>query len=133
MSDGHILLIEDDPDLRLTLTDALQRAGYQVTTAASVRDARAVIAGFLVNQINRLPVSMDLVLLDLTLPDGAGNLLLPTIQRELQAPVVVISARHEDDSKIGLLDQGLKIIWSNLSASANCWRAYAQCCAARRN
>ncbi len=106
MSDGHILLIEDDPDLRLTLTDALQRAGYQVTTAASVRDARAVIAGFLVNQINRLPVSMDLVLLDLTLPDGAGNLLLPTIQRELRAPVVVISARHEDDSKIGLLDQG---------------------------
>ena len=103
---AHILLTEDDPDLRATLTDALQRAGYQVSTTASIRESKALIASQLARRTQHAASLIDLVLLDLTLPDGPGNSLLGPIQRDLQAPVIVISARHEDESKIGLLDEG---------------------------
>ncbi len=103
---AHILLIEDDPDLRATLIDALQRAGYQTSTAASIRESKALIAAQMARRVHHGASSIDLVLLDLSLPDGSGNSLLSTLQRDLQAAVIVISARHEDDTKIGLLDEG---------------------------
>ena len=103
---AHILLIEDDPDLRTTLIDALQRAGYQTSTAAGIREAKSLIAVQLARRMQHAASAIDLVLLDLMLPDGPGNSLLGPIHRDLQAPVIVISARHEDETKIGLLDEG---------------------------
>lgn len=103
---AHVLLIEDDPDLRATLVDALQRAGYQTSTAASIRESKALIAAQMARRIQHGSSSIDLALLDLTLPDGPGNSLLGTLHRDLQAAIIVISARHEDETKITLLDEG---------------------------
>jgi two-component system KDP operon response regulator KdpE len=95
-----VLLIEDDRELRATLREALAVENYRVLAAASLADARALLthAGE--------TGGIDLVLLDLGLPDGDGEALLATLRRERGMPVIVISARHSEDPKIRLLDAG---------------------------
>jgi two-component system KDP operon response regulator KdpE len=95
-----VLLVEDDRELRRTLRDALVVEGYAVLAAASLADARALLA-----HAGR-ERDVDLVLLDLGLPDGDGEALLTTLRRERGMPVIVISARETDAPKIRLLDAG---------------------------
>ena len=95
-----VLLIEDDRELRTTLRDALAVEDYRVLAAASLADARALLAHAGESG------GIDLVLLDLGLPDGDGEALLATLRRERGIPVIVISARQSEDPKIRLLDAG---------------------------
>jgi two-component system, OmpR family, KDP operon response regulator KdpE len=91
------LLVEDDTELRATLRAALEVEGYRVLPAASLADAQALLA-------HAGPI--DLVLLDLALPDGDGEALLAGLRRGASTPVIVISAREAEAGKIRLLDQG---------------------------
>ena len=95
-----VLLIEDDRELRATLRDALQVEGYRVTASASLADARAVLSTALAQG------GLDIVLLDLGLPDGDGASLLVELRRGHGTPVIVISARPGEDHKVRLLDAG---------------------------
>jgi two-component system KDP operon response regulator KdpE len=95
-----VLLVEDDRELRATLREALSVENYRVLTAASVADARAQLAHL------GDAGTVDLVLLDLGLPDEDGEVLLSTLRRARRTPVIVISARHTDEPKIRLLDAG---------------------------
>jgi two-component system KDP operon response regulator KdpE len=95
-----VLLVEDDRELRDTLRAALEVEGYRVLGCASLADARAQLANA------RATGGIDLVLLDLGLPDGDGEALLSSLRSERGTPVIVISARHSDDPKIRLLDAG---------------------------
>lgn len=95
----RLLLLEDDANLRSALTEALRVEGYAVQPAASLADAlalwRAAQTGF------------DLVLLDLGLPDGDGATLLAECRRAVPAPpLIVLSARDQEDGKVRLLDAG---------------------------
>ncbi|WP_026435018.1 response regulator [Acidovorax sp. JHL-9] len=96
----RILLVEDDRVLRSALREALAIEGYALRTAASLTDARA--------QLQHVPhgETIDLVLLDLGLPDGEGQALLAEIRRNSYTPVIVISARESEGQKIRLLDEG---------------------------
>lgn len=94
----HVLLVEDDRQLRHTLQDALQSHGYAVTGSASCADAQAVIQHHHHN--------VDLVILDLGLPDADGSELLRWLRQDKQTPVLIISARHDDQGKVQLLDLG---------------------------
>ncbi len=91
-----VLLVEDDRELRTTLRESLMVEGYAVVAAASLADAHALLAN----------TEVDIVLLDLGLPDGDGETLLATLRRGRSTPVIVISARETDDPKIRLLDAG---------------------------
>ncbi|MFM7008048.1 MAG: response regulator [Betaproteobacteria bacterium] len=95
-----VLLVEDDRMLRNSLREALSVEGYDLKTAASLADARA--------QLKHLSPGMaiDLVLLDLGLPDGDGESLLAELRQSMNTPVIVISAREAEGHKIQLLDQG---------------------------
>ena len=95
----RVLLVEDDRELRATLSQALAVEGYDVLPAASLSDASALLrhAG---------PAGVQLVLLDLGLPDGDGAALLAALRRDRSTPLIVISARHGDAQKIRLLDAG---------------------------
>ena len=95
-----VLLVEDDRALRNSLREALSVEGYDLKTAASLADARA--------QLRNLPMgkTMDLVVLDLGLPDGEGQSLLTELRQSGLTPVIVISAREAEGQKIQLLDQG---------------------------
>lgn len=96
----RILLVEDDRVLRNSLREALLVEGYDLRTAASLADARA--------QLLHCPADepIDLVLLDLGLPDGDGQSLLMELARTGKTPVIVISAREAEGQKIHLLDHG---------------------------
>ncbi len=95
-----VLLVEDDRELRATLRDALEAAGYLVRTAASQADALAQLA-------HAAPDALDLVLLDLGLPDGDGVAVLAALRQQgRRAAVIVISARHAEADKVALLDAG---------------------------
>ncbi|MDP3834716.1 MAG: response regulator [Hydrogenophaga sp.] len=91
-----VLLVEDDRELRGTLRESLMVEGYAVLVAASLADAHALLSNGRV----------DIVLLDLGLPDGDGETLLAALRRGRGTPVIVISARETDDPKIRLLDAG---------------------------
>jgi two-component system, OmpR family, KDP operon response regulator KdpE len=92
-----VLLVEDDRALGATLRDALEVEGHQVRHAASVAEARALLAH---------DATPDMLLLDLGLPDGDGAALLAEVRRRHGFAVIVISARQDDAGKIGLLDGG---------------------------
>ncbi len=92
----RVLLVEDDKVLRTTLAESLRVEGYEVHPAASLADGLALLAH---NEI-------DLVLLDLGLPDGEGEELLHKLRRQKGTPLLVISAREQDGLKVRLLDAG---------------------------
>ena len=103
---SRILLVEDDRELRRTLRDALAVEGCEVFTAASLSEGLALLGG-LGERADRSPASpIDLVLLDLGLPDGDGEALLAALRKRHAIPLIVISARESDGQKIRLLDAG---------------------------
>lgn len=95
-----VLLVEDDRELRDTLRETLQVEGYRVAAAASLADARALLAHAPAD------AGIDLVLLDLGLPDGEGATLLAELRRQSATAVLVISARMDEGPKVQLLDAG---------------------------
>lgn len=91
-----VLLVEDDRELRNTLREALAVEGYEVRTAASLSEGLALLQH----------TTVDLVLLDLSLPDGDGDTLLATLRRRHATPLIVVSAREGEGQKVRLLDAG---------------------------
>lgn len=95
-----VLLVEDDRELRITLGQSLAVEGYRVLAAASLADADALwrnapaVAG------------IDLILLDLGLPDGDGCIFLKALRTQSNIPIIVISARHNESEKVKSLDFG---------------------------
>lgn len=96
----RVLLVEDDRELRATLSESLRVEGYDVLPAASLADARALLAHA------HARGGIHIVLLDLGLPDGEGESLLATLRPAGRTPVIVISARETEEPKIRLLDAG---------------------------
>lgn len=91
-----LLVVDDDPGIRDSLSRELRAAGYDVITAG---DAHSGLAAFRVN----LP---DLMLADLAMPGADGFQLIRAIRRFSQTPVIVVSVRGGDDDKIRALDLG---------------------------
>lgn len=98
-----LLLVEDDRELRQTLQDALVLEGYVVTACASVAHGMAVL-----RQNVLLPSSqqLDISIVDLGLLDGDGSELLHWTRQHCALPILIISARHDEWNKVGLLDAG---------------------------
>jgi PAS domain S-box-containing protein len=83
----RILHVEDDPDVRHLVAQALAHAGT-IHSVATLAEARAAIAG----------AEFDIVILDMSLPDGSGSDLLPALTSPAgdPIPVVIFSARETD-------------------------------------
>ena len=96
-----VLLVEDDRELRQTLRDALSVEGYEVVASGSAADALAVLRHSMASER-----PLDVLLLDLGLPDGHGGDVLRTVRAQYALPVLIISARHDDANKVTLLDAG---------------------------
>ena len=93
----HILLIEDDPRIRSIVERALGARGLGVTSAP---DAAAGI------ELARI-LEIDLVVLDLLLPDRGGLDVLAEIRADKpRLPVIVLTALDDIGAKIGGLDAG---------------------------
>lgn len=98
----QILLVEDDLALRQALKQSLEMDGFIVDSASTLREART----FLQEDLNKkLPLSR-IVIVDLGLPDGDGSILVRWVRDHSALPVLIISARQDDHSKVHLLDLG---------------------------
>lgn len=79
---SNILLIEDDEPLSRGISFTLQREGFAVMPCSSLTQARSIFAG--------KPV--DLILLDVTLPDGDGFQFCNEIRQTSSVPIIFLSA-----------------------------------------
>ncbi|UIJ43854.1 nitrogen regulation protein NR(I) [Sphingomonas cannabina] len=85
MTEGHILVVDDDAAIRTVVGQALRRKGHRVTTAASLAELRRALAG-------ELP---DVLVTDVVLPDGDGIAMVPEVLAEHpRLPVIVLSAQN---------------------------------------
>lgn len=89
----NILLVDDDVLLRRSVQYQLEREGYHLYTAETGQDALALAR----------TVQPDLILLDIGLPDANGLDLGRTLQRELNTPLIFLTARNQEiDIVVGL-------------------------------
>lgn len=94
---GHILVIDDETSLRHTLARILQRANFEVTTAASGQEGLSLLGQH----------PFDLVYLDIRMPDMSGMEVLKKIHATLpDVPVVLFTAQPDLNSAVEALRQG---------------------------
>jgi two-component system KDP operon response regulator KdpE len=96
MSHNKILIIEDEQPIGQFLSSSLGAAGFVAHLAGSLFSARQQLA----------LVKPDLIILDLGLPDGEGRDLIPEIREKSDSPILVLSARQEEQEKVRCLDLG---------------------------
>jgi two-component system, OmpR family, KDP operon response regulator KdpE len=93
---GNILIVEDDPNIRKLVRVNLVKRGYTVSEAGDSHQAMALFQ----------EVPVDLVLLDLMLPGLSGVDVCAWIRARSDVPIIVLSARLEEDLKVAALDAG---------------------------
>ena len=93
---GNILIVEDDPSIRKLVRVNLAKRGYTVSEAGDSHQAMALFQ----------EVPVDLVLLDLVLPGLSGVDVCAWMRARSQVPIIVLSARLEEDLKVAALDAG---------------------------
>ncbi len=91
-----ILLIEDDKLIRQMLRDTLERKNYIILEAMNGKRSLEILEHHNVN----------LILLDLTLPDGNGANFIPHIREKTNAPVIIVSGEYCKDQKVKTLNAG---------------------------
>jgi two-component system, OmpR family, KDP operon response regulator KdpE len=91
-----VLIVDDEPQLLRALQINLNARGYLTATALNGKAA--------LDQAGKLP--LDVVILDLGLPDIDGVEVIRRLRRWSDVPVIVLSARHGSDDKIQALDAG---------------------------
>ena len=89
----RLLLVEDDPTISEPLADGLRREGFEVVLAATGAEALAAS-----------PV--DLVLLDLGLPDLEGRVVCRELRAVSAVPIIVVTARSDEIDRVLLLELG---------------------------
>lgn len=92
----RVLVIEDEEAARRAVASGLREAGVEVVEAADG------VAGLEV-ALNGGP---DLVVLDLRLPGLDGEQVLERLRRVSDIPVIVVSAKQEEEDRVGTLDLG---------------------------
>lgn len=92
----HILVVEDEPDIRRFVRMTLESEGYEVFEASCLQRG-------LIEAGSRRP---ELAIVDLGLPDGDGVDLIRDLRTWSVAPVIVLSARGSETDKVIALDAG---------------------------
>jgi two-component system response regulator AtoC len=93
----RVLVVEDEPPLAELLCDTLGLAGYEASSANTVAAARKTLAG----------IEVDVVLLDLSLPDGSGLQVLQQVRDEdLPTEAIVLTGDAAVATAIGAMKLG---------------------------
>jgi DNA-binding response OmpR family regulator len=96
MTEGRVLLVEDDAEIADVLRRSLRNEGYEVKTSADGVDALDVAAGFV----------PDLVVLDLGLPRLDGIEVCRRLREDSDVPILMLTARAETEDRVDGLDSG---------------------------
>lgn len=92
----QILIVDDEPSIIDALKPVLVSLGHEVISATDGKQALEAIG----------KSHIDLVLLDLGLPDADEIELIPTIKGTAKAGLIVVSARHLEKDRVRALDEG---------------------------
>jgi two-component system, OmpR family, response regulator len=92
----HILLVEDDRDIREPLASYLAKAGLRITRAADAAEARRHLAAY----------AIDLVLLDIMMPGEDGLSLAGFVRATTGTPIILLTAKAEETDRIVGLELG---------------------------
>lgn len=96
MKKGIVLSVDDDENLQFVIKQYLEDDGYKVLTVGDVKGALEKAESS----------SPDIILLDLSLPDGEGMTLIPPIRGKTNARVIVVSGKSDTMEKIICLEMG---------------------------
>lgn len=102
MPSAHVLLVDDSTTVRMVIAAELREAGFRVTPVPTLDAARRALTQASVRE------AIDLIILDLTLPDGDGIELLREIRRDpahVDMPVMILSS----DARFGSRLRGLGV------------------------
>lgn len=108
----RVLLVDDEPSIRLTVSEFLRRDGYEVVAAADLRSAAAAASG------------VDVAVVDVNLPDGSGiDLLREFNGRDTYVPVIIITGdpqlpRLTEIIRAGAYDFLIKPIYKDMLLKA---------------
>ncbi len=92
----HILIVDDDPEIRSLLSDYLQVNGYRTSTAGDGRAMSQVLDR----------AGIDLIVLDLMLPGDDGLVLCRNLRVSSDIPVIMLTARGDEMDRILGLEMG---------------------------
>jgi two-component system, OmpR family, response regulator len=95
-AEDHVLIVDDELEMRRLLSDYLQKNGYRVSTAGDGRAMRAALER----------ARVDLIVLDLMLPGEDGLTLCRDLRARSQVPVIMLTARGEQTDRIVGLEMG---------------------------
>ena len=95
-SAAHILVVDDEPQITRVLRTTLSAQGYEIRTANSGETAIEIMKDF----------APDLVITDLAMPNMNGIELCHRLRETSHVPILVLSVRGEERSKIEALDSG---------------------------
>ncbi|MBT0961515.1 two-component system response regulator KdpE [Denitromonas iodatirespirans] len=95
-AESCILVVDDEQQIRRLVRQTLERAGYRVCEAGTLKQALVEAAA----------AHPALVVLDLGLPDGDGAAFVSAVREWSSMPVLVLSARSDEADKISALDAG---------------------------
>ncbi len=93
----NILLVEDTESIIKGLTYSLEKEGYNLIVKMNIRDTKK----YLEENTN-----IDLIILDITLPDGNGYDLFNSIIKVLKIPTIFLTAMDSEDNIVKCLDNG---------------------------
>lgn len=96
IAQDHILIVDDDVEIRNLLREYFEKNGYRISLAA---DGRGLWAAFSVGQ-------PDLVVLDLMLPGDDGFTLCRELRARSNVPVIMLTARGDETDRIVGLELG---------------------------
>ncbi len=92
----RVLVVDDNPAIQKLVSVNLQARGYAVTAADTGEDALRLFS----------PGEYDLILLDLILPGMGGIDVCTQIRQQGDVPIIVLSAREDEELKVRALDAG---------------------------
>lgn len=92
----RILLVEDDRSLSVGLVYSLNKEGYDIIHTENILQTKKVLED----------EKFDLVILDVTLPDGESYELVPNIRKNKSTPIIFLTAKDEEEDIIKGFDNG---------------------------
>src|SRR5678816_1018279 len=94
--EAHILVVDDDAAIRDLVREYLSEHDYQVSVAENGADMDKVLAAEIV----------DLVILDLKLPDEDGLAIARRLRESLDIPIIILTGRKEEADRVMGLELG---------------------------
>jgi two-component system OmpR family response regulator len=96
MKQDHLLLVDDDPELRELLRDYLGQAGFRITAVADGREMQKAMGA----------APYDMVILDIMLPGEDGLSLCRRLRAQSHIPILMLTARGDEIDRIVGLEMG---------------------------